>query len=342
MVVRTVLDLRSSNQKFIDLTLLLAASWHRHGACDASLEVLMVGGGNPVLAEFLAGIGASHASIPPGRNDDFSRSSNKIEGAYPDPQGRRVLLLDNDVAFFGSIDGLRQLPATAIVASEAGNARISDAQWESIRVDIGFPLLRRRFSPVNKRPVVDPHVEDSGDGLRERYLYLNSGVVLFPAGHDHRELWRGHQRRIFDFFRTHALASTAVTTSDQAGFASSVAAYGDFAWLPLRFNYRHGCFSRALESPERIAIVHFTGDIPEDTAPGVANRMEAYWKRHFLGRIDALPHSVDDAEKTRRKQAALEVLESVRAIVRDYELDRWAVACRQHREKTAGGRQENV
>lgn len=321
LVARTVLDLRSSNEKFVSQTMLLAASWHRHGAKDAGLEVLVVGGENQVLTGFFDEIGARHSCIAPGDNDDFSKSSNKIEAAHADPQGRRVLLLDNDVCFFGGIAEMNGLRATAIAASEAGSARVSDAQWKLIEDELKIPLLRRRFAPINVRWLVapDPHATDAEDC--ERYLYVNSGVILFPFGHDHRALWKIHQRRVYECFRDHPLSNDAVTKSDQAGLAVSIAAHGEFAWLPLRFNYRHGCFARGMETPNRIAIVHFTGNVDGDAGLGVTARMTAYWQQYILSKVKRLPPSVPDAEKRRREETARLVLASAHDMIREYDLE---------------------
>ena len=323
---RTVLDLRSPLDKYICQTLLLAASWHRYSEKGSRLEVLTIGRDLPLLEKYLETIGVHHSSMPPGRNDDFSRSSNKIEAAYPDPQGHPVLLLDNDVCLLGSVGELSTLSATAIAAAEAGNPRVSDAQWAAIERDLGMTLLRLPFTPVNQRPVtgeVSPVDRFDRAHAVDRCLYLNSGVVLFPSGHDHRTNWSSHQRRINDFFLHHPLRSAAVTTSDQAGFATSVAAHGKFDWLPLRYNYRHGCFRLGLEPADRIAIVHLTGDVAEGNELGLVQRTRAYWQTFILPKIESIPSSVPAAEHSRRKDIALSVQDALLAIIREYELESW-------------------
>jgi hypothetical protein len=329
LATRTVLDLRSPLDKYVSQTLLLAASWHRYCPNDTQLEVLTIGNDDQLLFGFLDEIGALHAGIPPGQNDHFSKNSNKISATYPDPQGRRVLLLDNDTCFLGSICELNRLPETAIAASVAGNSRVSDAQWELIRGSVGLPLLRRRFIPLNGQPAE----EGGDDDIPERYLYLNSGAVLFPVGHDHRPLWSAHQTRIHEFFRDHPLRSKAVTSSDQAALASSIAAHGEFEWLPLRFNYRRGCFRIGAETPDRIGIAHFTGDVPGSSELGLAQRMHAYWQKFMLPKIEGVPSSVAAAEKLRRKEIALEVLSTVLAIIRDYDLEARLDAYRRSRQR---------
>jgi hypothetical protein len=315
---RTVLDLRSPLDKYFSQTLLLAASWHRHCASDTRFEVQTVGGNNPVLDRFLDGIGARCMQIPPGPNDDFSKSSNKIEAAHADPAGGAVLLLDNDICLLAGLGELQQLSTAGIAASEAGTLRISDAQWQCILEDLGLPLLRRSFRAVNSRPALPDGQPDP-----ENFLYLNSGVVLLPPGHDHRHAWQTLQRRIYEFFREHPLCSDAVAASDQAGFAASIAAHGRFTWLPIRFNYRHGCFRLGLEPAERIAIVHLTGDVPNSQALGMTQRIQAYWDRFILSKLANLPQSVPAAERSRRRDIAMSVLDAIQAIVRDYELERW-------------------
>lgn len=322
---RTVLDLRSPLDKYISQTLLLAASWHRHCAGHSALEVATVGGANAPLAGFLDDIGADRAEIPPGPNDDFSRSSNKIEAAHADPRGRPVLLLDNDVCFVGGVEELGRQPGHAIAAAVAGSPRVTDAQWTCIGDQLGLPLLRRNFLPINKRPLLAPDADDGPPP--EAFLYLNSGVVLFPPGLDHRTPWRTHQRRIHDHFRGHPLASVAVLSSDQAGFATSIAAHGEFAWLPLRYNYRYGCFRLGLEPPERIRLLHFTGDIDESTGVGLARRAQAYWDKFILPRIASIPATLGP-ERERRREAALAVLRHVLATIREYDLERRLLACR--------------
>lgn len=323
VVCRTVLDLRSPLDKYIVQTMLLAASWHRFGRDCSALEIKTVGGGNGLLSRFFAELGIHHEDIAPGRNDDFSKTANKIEAAHADRAGRRVLLLDNDVCFLGSVADLDQLPANAIAASEPGTLRVSDAQWSLIDQDLQLPTLRRRFTPVNdqwKPP----------DELPEHYLYLNSGVVLFPAGHDHREIWASHQRLVFDFFKAHLLRTAAVTSSDQAGFATSVAAHGDFAWLPLRFNYRRGSFHAGTESLDRIAIVHLTGDVSGDRELNVSDRLLAYWEKFvFPGMQRAFP--VCDFEKRRRHEIAVAVRDTLLSVAGQYNLEGWLLALRKSR-----------
>lgn len=317
LVARTVLDLRPGTGKYVRQTMLLAASWHRHARSDAGLEVLTIGTAGMALADFLQTLGVRHVRIAPGANDDFSRNGNKIEGACPDAAGRRVLLLDNDTCFLGGLADLGQIPATAIAAAQAGNARVDDKQWELVRDGIGLPLLRRTWAPLNV-----PGGEDAS-ARRERWLYLNSGVILFSAGHDHREAWQSSQRAIHDYFRDHPLASAAVMASDQAGFATSVAMHGGFAWLPLRFNYRPPCFGLGLEAAGDIRVLHFTNDIDDEIGAGIAGHLDAYWNRRILARIDRLPASVPAMERERRRIQALEALWLVEALVKEYDLERW-------------------
>lgn len=321
LVARTVLDLRPSVDKFVSQTLLLAASWHRHAAADAHLEVYTVGGRDAVIDGLLREIGADSDAIGPGRNDDFSPSSNKIEAAHPDPGGGRVLLLDNDVVFFGGVGGLADLPAGAIAGAEAGAPRVTAEQWRIIGDDIGLPLLRRRWSPLNHWDEASADIDDAARARApEDWLYLNSGVVLFPAGHDHREAWTSHQRRIREHFAGHPLESVAVTSSDQAGLAASIAAHGEFCWLPMRYNYRHGAFRLGLLPAGQIGIMHFTGDVP-GVGLTLSQRLDAYWARHITPRLVRLSPEIDAGEKRRRSDIADEVLASAQSLVRDYDLD---------------------
>jgi hypothetical protein len=318
IIARTVLDLRSRQDKFVSQVLLLAAGWHRYCRDHVRLEVLTVGPAQAEVTTFLDELGIVHAGIAPSANDAFSRTSNKIEAAYPDAQGRRVLLLDNDTCFLGSVADLAQLPADAIAAAEPGHLRVTPEQWELMRDALGLPLLRDRFEPVNA-PARQP--AGAQGEPPERSVYFNSGAVLFPAGHDHRATWLSHQQRIFDFFREHPLASKAVLASDQAAFATSVAAHGAFAWLPLRFNYRYGCFRRGLEPRERIAIVHLTGDLADAHALSLSQRVDAYWTRFILDRMQDLATQLEPAQFQQRQQVAQEVRADLAALVRDYGLD---------------------
>jgi hypothetical protein len=320
LVARTVLDLRPSVDKFVSQTLLLAAGWHRHASRDARLEVYSIGGRDPVVDALLAEIGAQPVAIGPGPNDDFSPSSNKIQAAFPDAGGARVLLLDNDVVFLAGLDGLHALPAGAIAAAEAGTARVSDEQWRIIAGDLGLPLLRRRFVPLNHWPELPEDLAAARDAAPEAYLYLNSGVVLFPAGFDARTAWTAHQRRIRDHFHGHPIATPAVAASDQAALAALVAAHGEFCWLPVRFNYRHGGFRLGLEAPGRIAIVHLTGDVPGEGL-ALTQRLEAYWSKYVRPKIARLSPAVGAGEKARRRDVAERALADTLSLVRDYDLD---------------------
>lgn len=335
LTCRTVLDLRCRNDKFISQTLLLAASWHRYCAKHSDLEVVCVGEPGKLLSSFLEEISATCLTCAPSPNEDFSRSSNKIQAAGPDRAGRRVLLVDNDVCFLRPIDALTSIPASAIAASEAGNLRVSQAQWALIEGELGLPLIRRRFHPLNARPDAarSPSPADGAEPP-ERPLYLNSGVILFPAGHDHRELWLAHQRRIHTYFRDHPLRTSAVDESDQAGFATSVAAYGDFDWLPLRFNYRRGGFHLGLEPADRISIMHLTGDVPNGGEFDITERVEAYWQKFVWPGIASVA-SIDDAEARRRTGIASDVRAALINVVRDYDLDQRLDAIRQSHAETA-------
>ena len=211
IVCRTLVDLRSPVAKFISQTFLMASSWHRHASGEAPLQVGMIGPEEPALTRFLDEVGAVVEPMSPGPNDSFSKSSNKIQASHPAGCGRRVLLLDNDVCFLGGIAELESLPAGTIAASEPGNMRVTDAQWRLMQDVLGIALLRRHYSAVNARPPIHDH--DVAD--EEAFLYVNSGVLLFPAGHDPRASWYSHQSRIRALFEGHALASNAVIGRDQ-------------------------------------------------------------------------------------------------------------------------------
>jgi hypothetical protein len=330
LVARTVLDLRPAVDKFVSQTLLLAAGWHRHAARDARLEVYSIGGVDPVVGGLLAEIGATPVAIGPGPNDGFSPSSNKIQAAFPDPGGGRVLLLDNDVVFLAGLEALRGLPPGAIAAAEAGTARVGDEQWRIIAGELGLPLLRRRYVPLNHWPEQPDELAAARDRAPDAYLYLNSGVVLFPAGFDARADWLAHQRRIRDHFDGHPLASPAVGASDQAALAALVAAHGEFCWLPVRFNYRHGGFRLGLEPPGRIAIVHLTGDVPGEGLT-LAQRLDAYWSKYVRPKIARLSPAVAAEEKARRRDVAERTLADTLSLVRDYDLDARLAARRRGR-----------
>jgi hypothetical protein len=339
LVCRTVLDLRCRNDKFISQTLLLAAGWHRHCAGRSVLEVMYVGEPDRLVSSFLESISATCIPCAPAANDDFSRSSNKIQGAGPDHAGRRVLLVDNDVCFVGPLDALTSIPASAIAASEAGNLRVTQAQWTLIDEELGLPLIHRRFHPVNTRPDVlgSPLAAEGAEPPEppERPLYLNSGVILFPVGHDHREPWLDHQRRIHAHFHDHPTRTSAVAESDQAGFATSVAAHGDFAWLPLRFNYRRGCFHLGLEPAAGISILHLTGDVANGGELDISDRIEAYWRKFVWPGIASITSSIEPAEAHRRTTIASDVQAALLKQVRDYDLDELLHAIRRSRAVTA-------
>lgn len=319
LACRTVLDLRSPNDKFISQVLLLAASWHRHCRQHSDLEVFCVGEPGTCLSSFLDEVSASCRPCAPSPNEDFSRSSNKIQAAGPDLAGRRVLLVDNDTCFLGPVEGLASIPSRAIAASEAGNLRVSQEQWALITGDLGLPVIRRRFHPLNARPdtILSP---SPAAPPPERPLYLNSGVILFPPAHDHRNLWFTHQRLIHAYFQGHSRWSDAVDGSDQAGFATSVAAYGDFTWLPMGFNYRRGGFHRGLEPLHRIFVLHLTGDVPDGSALDVSQRLEAYWQTFVWPGIARLAPT-GSGEAARRTAIARGALDTLLGLVRDYDLD---------------------
>jgi hypothetical protein len=109
-----------------------------------------------------------------------------------------------------------------------------------------------------------------------------------------------------------------------------VAAHGQFAWLPGRFNCRPGNFLRGHETLGRIAIVHFTGNVHAPTS-GVAARMQTYMEQRILHGIARLPAELPEAERKRRCGIAESALDMIRATIAAYALDDLAAEC--HRQR---------
>lgn len=300
-------------------TLLLAASWHRFGRVTAPLEVLTIGQAPEALITFLTGLGVTVEQVSPGPNDALSKTSNTVLGTRP-VAGSRVLLVDNDVVFCGSIDPLTQLDPEPIYGAISGHNRVKPSQWAHIADQLGLapaaaPPTRALTSVVNalirERPLPEPL----------KISYPNGGVLLFPAGADLGPVWSDHQARIAACFAGTDLISDAVTNSNMAALATTIGNYGAFDWLPDGYNYRHAGFALNLCKAEDIRMVHMTGLNTPRPSGSLSEWVTGYWSDKMLKKLTDLRPQITDADDKARRAIAQSVLEGVLETIQSYDLD---------------------
>jgi len=318
LCVRTVIDARARTTKYLYQVLLLAASWHKHVRHNAPLEVMIVGEPPEALCRFLESLGVFWTTVDPDPNDAISKTSNTIVGAV-DTVGRRILLVDNDVMFWGDLSELMHVDGNLCQGSVAGAIRVADAQWKVISEHLGFSPLPSSLIPLGQRTRAVVNVDYQPKALSN--VYVNGGVLLLPEGDRFGIAWRRYVREIAELFERHALRTKSVYGSNMAGLAMAIADHGRFEWLDLRYNYRADCFVLGLESPEQIEIVHLTGF--DDSHRSVTKRIEAYWQGKMMKRFGKVKPALTREEQERRLAIIDEFRQELLSLVREYDLDGW-------------------
>lgn len=311
-----MLDVRSASSKHIYQLLLLAASWHRHVRHTAALEVLVIGNAAADLLEFLCSLKAQVKAVPPDPNDRWCKTSNTITGAC-EPAEQRILLVDNDIVFWGPLRELCKYDRDYVYGAVAGSSRINSAQWLHITSELGFAPLQSARATLKEllRASADPKYTPRT--MNE--VYVNGGVLLLPINTDFGLAWRHCVGEIADVFHHHPLRSKSVSGSNMAGLAMAIAAHGKFRWLDDRLNYRPKCFALGLEGQERIEIVHMTGfDAAHVT---VSARIDDYYQTKIYPLFRALASSVPKAELDKRLCVATTFKEELMSLIECYDLD---------------------
>lgn len=320
MRIRTVLDARPGvSKKYIWQTCLLAASWRHYMAAASPLDVLIIGEIPETVSKFLEALGVGLIPAQPHANDHISRTSNKLQGVAVDVGTEPVLLVDNDVCFVGDAKKLAMgtPPDVDVMASVAGNARVSDAQWEHIENQIGLKPLEYPWLALNDE------FQSSLTGVLSRprhALYLNGGVVWLRNPVAFGEMWARHIRLIAELFENHPLRDRNVCRSDQAGMATAIGVKGGFAMLPVEYNYRPHCFWMGRSRPDEVKIIHMTNMNMAgiDSLNTIEKMMRLFWKERVYQKI---PHSPTDRRKA-LMDGADSILRKICVLISEYNLNK--------------------
>ena len=173
---------------------------------------------------------------------------NKLRGLeIGEGETGRTLLVDADVFVLGDFSALADAVPDGIAAAPAGAKWVTEAHWQRIYEAFGLPLSAERAPTLAYELGLVPEKEarrreyGATTDLRRMLPYHNTGVVLVPREGGLRELWADHQTRIRALFeqdgglltrtwlgrlrtwlRGRPKVPRAVSTCDQAGFASAV------------------------------------------------------------------------------------------------------------------------
>jgi len=317
--IRTVLDARKQSTTYLFRVLLLAASWHRRIRHHAPLEVFIIGDVPPLIYQFLEDLGVGWKIVGPDPNDNISKTSNTIVGAC-DTGDRRILLVDNDVWFWGDLCELKQLDSPICAGVVAGGERVQEEQWDVIADHFGFPPMPASVTTLKER--VREMSLSNHKAAPMTNVYVSGGVVLLPQGDAFGLSWRRYVRQIADLFENHSLRSCSVHGSNMAGLAMAIAEHGIFQWLDVKYNYRWDCFALGLERPEQIEIVHMVGF--KGTHHTVTAGLRDYWESKVLKRFHVIDGRLPGHEERRRAMILNECLEELLSLIDEYELDQWS------------------
>ena len=318
LIMRTVLELRTPVPKYLLQTLLLAASWHRYARQIAPLEVRCIGDLPPRLQDRLFELGVAITQIEPNQNDNFSKTSNTIQGAAP-ADGKRILLIDNDVVFSGSPTELGAIDRGAIHGAVAGNARVKPQQWVFL-AELGYKPHPCRPEPP-RTALLRAKVAGRAAPPSLDISYVNGGVVVFPSGTNFQSDWQSKQKEIADAFLGHPLDSDSVRKSNMTALAVTIGAFGKFDWLPYGYNYRHADFALGLCESHEIKLIHMTGLGKRTEAISLSRWVIEYWAQKMTHLLGQLKPCLSGPEFDRRSHIAATSLRRILDVITDYELD---------------------
>lgn len=259
-------------------TLFFLASWLERAGPRAregfTLHLAGIGEAPASVRRLAAQCGASlsrHEPLPL----NAGSTANKLRGFDAPARSPRLLLLDSDVLVLGDLGDLpAAVPADALAASPAGNARVPDATWEAIYDGLGLPCPVERILSIR----AELHLREPAP----MYPYYNSGVLLLPRSAPLRDAWARDIASIgaMPLGRTAALAA-----SDQAGLATALhrlrgAGGVAFQRLPAAYHVCPPHFEGRALPFEEVRLFHAVGflrGLPGRDA--VETEMEAYLAR---------------------------------------------------------------
>lgn len=253
-------------------TLFFLASWLDRAGARAheqfALTLACIGEPPASVRRLAAQCGAAISVHPPLQLNGGS-TANKLRGFEAPARSPRLLLLDADTLIVNDLGGLIDaVAADAMAASPAGNARVSDAEWETIYDALRLPRPVERILSIRAER-----------GLRERrgmYPYYNSGVLLLPRALDLRGPWER------DIAAIGALGMQKA--SDQAGLATALhrlrLAGAPFQRLPEAYHMSPPHFEGAAAPFADVRLFHAVGFLRGLQTPDQAEPlMEAYAAR---------------------------------------------------------------
>jgi hypothetical protein len=324
MIIRTILDLDHRSQKHLRLTLLLAASYHRFNAMNKSLtmEAWIIGSVPPTLEGFLKDLGITVKNMPISRLGDRIRTANKIPATEPDPTGRPLLLIDNDILCTGSLDELQQLSTGSIRAIEAAIMRVNDAQWDEIENKLGLrPLVRYYRNLRDYPPCEGATIFRKEHLLPAKRLYVNSGTLLIPPHLELRETWESNVESIYLLFKDHPLSSGAVVACDQTGLAVTLGSLGSFEFLPIEYNYVPYGFILGLLPEEKIRLMHMLTNPAVIPPAGIKSYLQNYWQCKIFDSLEEMKTNCPQNEISRRRMTAENILSLAFSVIDAYGLE---------------------
>jgi len=268
------------------------------------------------VEERLRELGAAVIHTPAHSLSPLSPWSNKLL-ALEEPSDGSILLVDNDVCF---LEDVSDVPAGEIRTTICGRARVSDEQWEYIRVATGLEPMRQgwvslqeelKARRLGRQPKVEP------------LLYFAAGVAWFRHPAEFAPLWAAGTDTITKAFEGHPLKSFRVYGCDQVGFAVAVAQHGGLDLLPPTYNHRPMCFRLGLPDPK---ILHLgeLGNLKGGLMP-FSQLVTIWWQRRILTPIERLAgdgtHWPSPEEEEQLLDAATSLRDRVLALGRDAGLD---------------------
>lgn len=323
MLIRSVLDCRPDQPKYMCCTLLLVASWLRHVAGTAKLEIIVLGHPPAALTGFFDNVGVQWQITDADPALDFFGTGNTLLGAQQHGTDDRILLVDNDVYFRADIRELSDIPDTRMAGARAGNVRVRPEQWAEIGKALGLAPLNQPWTIIRSQVAAlkDPDAPLQQDPL----TYVNGGVLLLPKGDTFVQTWRAHIIRIADHFRDHPLKSAAVVASNMAGLATAIGDHGDFEWLSDGMNYRHRMLLLNELPLEQIKMLHMTGHPKTQETLPVQGYVSAHVAQYWNSRVLMDLRSLEAAHGARAYATAMAnvqaVMQEMQSTIGEYNLD---------------------
>jgi hypothetical protein len=276
MRIRTLLDAsEGAPPRYLAEVVLLASTWAAwgRGVAGVSLEVVALGRVPAVVRDRLRDLDVPLLACERPRVPQPA-SANKL-AALALPSDGPVLLVDNDVCF---LQPVAPFAGRLVRAALADYDRVSPEEWRLVAERTGFEPLRRRWTPLADAALAGRrrHVDD---------LYLNSGVAWLREPAVFAGLWQERIDAILTAVEGDPEPPDSLVWSDQAAFATAIAATGGFDLLSTADNFRPSCFAGPLRCTPRIlhpTQLRVTGLLPCSQA------IRATWEHRVLAPLHAL------------------------------------------------------